>query len=137
MSGDIEKVKEVESLTNIRPEMSAKFRPGVVNQLIEAAIKEILADKEYNAEEAEEWTRSITDAIHEKTKEQDFARYKFVSLMNLLNLNIRCVTSYYKSCMTRSSASCWERGEDKAFQLRTDVCGTQRQIVQHLTLSST
>ncbi|CAG7838207.1 unnamed protein product [Allacma fusca] len=97
--------KENDTVLKIRPDLKDKFRPGLVNQIIESTIKEHLSDKEYLASEAQSWTKAITEAIQRKTKEQNFSRYKLVACVVLGERRGQGLSSAYR-CLWDSEADC-------------------------------
>ena len=45
-----------------------RFRPSQVNQMVGKVLKEALADKQYSAEEAKQWSREISDTLQANLK---------------------------------------------------------------------
>ncbi len=45
-----------------------RFRPSLVNQMVGKVLKEALADKQYNAEEAKQWSKDISQTLQENLK---------------------------------------------------------------------
>jgi len=62
----------------IRPHFEQKFKPAKVKELIHNVLTSNLLEKEYDSEQALEWTQTICDAIREQAKELNLERYKIV-----------------------------------------------------------
>ncbi|ORZ37780.1 Tctex1 domain-containing protein 2, partial [Catenaria anguillulae PL171] len=62
----------------IRPNYKNKFKPLIVQQILRQVLTEHLAGKQYSAEDASAWTRSIADAAREKLKGLALDRYKYI-----------------------------------------------------------
>ncbi|XP_065840965.1 dynein light chain Tctex-type protein 2B-like [Oscarella lobularis] len=70
--------EEAPNTYRLRPNFKNKFRPAVVKDMIKEILKEQLHDKEYSSEEANVWTKTISDGIKERLKDFGYDRYKFV-----------------------------------------------------------
>ena len=62
-----------------------RFRPAVVKDMIKEILKEQLHDKEYSSEEANVWTKTISDGIKERLKGRK-KRRAFIHLLARLPL---------------------------------------------------
>jgi len=89
----------------IRPDLSEKFRPGVVQAVIERTLKEFLEGRPYSAEDSPQWTKSITNAIHAKVRGLDYKRYKIVTFVVLgeyrgggISVSNRCLWDADSDC---------------------------------------
>lgn len=45
-----------------------RFRAALVNEMVGKVLKETLADKQYSAEEAKQWSREISDTVQGNLK---------------------------------------------------------------------
>ena len=59
-----------------------RFRPVAVKEVIHLVLMEALADKQYNCDEAKNWTREISDSI--QTKLKGFGRLNFAGSIIIL-----------------------------------------------------
>ncbi|XP_034942497.1 tctex1 domain-containing protein 2-like [Chelonus insularis] len=62
----------------IRPQLTEKFRPQVVKELIHNVLHDELSLKVYNVNDAKTWTKTIADVIRDKVKELQLKDYKYV-----------------------------------------------------------
>ncbi|CAB1101664.1 unnamed protein product [Ectocarpus sp. CCAP 1310/34] len=61
-----------------KPSEDEKFYPSEVKAVAEKAVEAELQDKEYDGEEAKEWSLNIADTIREGVKTLNVPRYKIV-----------------------------------------------------------
>ena len=45
-----------------------RFRPSLVNEMVGKVLKETLADKQYSAEEAKQWSKDISQMLQANLK---------------------------------------------------------------------
>ncbi|KAL1924106.1 uncharacterized protein VTP21DRAFT_7141 [Calcarisporiella thermophila] len=62
--------------SSVRP--SYKFRPAVVNKLINQVLQDHLAGKKYDAAHCSSWCNEIAEAIKKRLLALDLNRYKYV-----------------------------------------------------------
>ncbi|XP_065886548.1 dynein light chain Tctex-type protein 2B-like [Dysidea avara] len=62
----------------IRPNFKHKFKPAVVKDAIHQILQERLHEKQYSSDQANVWSKEISNAITQRLKELQFERYKFV-----------------------------------------------------------
>lgn len=70
--------QQVENTYMIRPNFLYKFRPADVKETIHIVLNEMLADKQYDAEETTNWCKNISDEIKNRLKDKGMERYKFI-----------------------------------------------------------
>ncbi|XP_015120206.1 tctex1 domain-containing protein 2 [Diachasma alloeum] len=80
---NIEPLDDVEAdssqaVYQIRPQLSDKFKPQLVKELIDDILHDHLAAKKYSIEEANKLSRTIADSIRIKVKELHYRQYKYV-----------------------------------------------------------
>ncbi|XP_074658086.1 dynein light chain Tctex-type protein 2B-like isoform X2 [Tubulanus polymorphus] len=54
------------------------FRPLMVKEMLHMVLSEHLSGKEYNGEEATDWSKIISDEIKSRLKDMGYDRYKFI-----------------------------------------------------------
>ncbi|CAM9245675.1 unnamed protein product [Discosporangium mesarthrocarpum] len=62
----------------MKPDETEKFYPSEVKAIAEKAVGMELCEKEYNSEDAKEWSLNIADTIREAVKKLNIPRYKIV-----------------------------------------------------------
>ncbi|XP_063978307.1 dynein light chain Tctex-type protein 2B-like [Diachasmimorpha longicaudata] len=67
-----------QAVYRIRPQLSDKFKPQLVKELIHVVLHDHLATKKYSIEEANKLSRTIADSIRIKVKELHYRQYKYV-----------------------------------------------------------
>ncbi|NWU04270.1 TC1D2 protein, partial [Urocynchramus pylzowi] len=67
-----------ENTYSLRPGLQHRFKSSTVKECIRAILKEKLANAQYIPEEMPELTKSLSDTIKDRLKEEGFDRYKMV-----------------------------------------------------------
>ncbi|NWZ14048.1 TC1D2 protein, partial [Agelaius phoeniceus] len=67
-----------ENTYSLRPSLQHRFKSSTVKECIRAILKEKLTDVQYKPEEMPELTKSLSDTIKDRLKEEGFDRYKMV-----------------------------------------------------------
>ncbi|NXA93246.1 TC1D2 protein, partial [Melanocharis versteri] len=67
-----------ENTYSLRPGLQHRFKSSTVKECIRAILKEKLANVEYIPEEMPELTKSLSETIKDRLKEEGFDRYKMV-----------------------------------------------------------
>ncbi|XP_050834130.1 dynein light chain Tctex-type protein 2B isoform X1 [Serinus canaria] len=67
-----------ENTYSLRPDLQHRFKSSTVKECIRAILKEKLANVQYIPEEMPELTKSLSDTIKDRLKEEGFDRYKMV-----------------------------------------------------------
>ncbi|OXB75642.1 UNVERIFIED_CONTAM: hypothetical protein H355_001286 [Colinus virginianus] len=62
----------------LRPGLQQRFKPSAVKECIRAVLRERLADVQYVPEEVPQLTKSLSEVIKDRLKEEGFERYKMV-----------------------------------------------------------
>ncbi|KAM9183966.1 dynein light chain Tctex-type protein 2B isoform 1-T2 [Mergus octosetaceus] len=62
----------------LRPGLRPRFKSSTVKECIHAILKEKLADAQYVPEEVPQLTKSLSEIIKDRLKEEGFDRYKMV-----------------------------------------------------------
>ncbi|XP_017665927.1 PREDICTED: tctex1 domain-containing protein 2 isoform X1 [Lepidothrix coronata] len=63
---------------SLRPGLQHRFKSSSVKECIHAILKEKLANVQYNPEEMPELTKSLSETIKDRLKEEGYDRYKMV-----------------------------------------------------------
>ncbi|NXG10304.1 TC1D2 protein, partial [Sakesphorus luctuosus] len=63
---------------SLRPGLQHRFKSSTVKECIHAILKEKLADVQYVPEEMPKLTKSLSETIKDRLKEEGFDRYKMV-----------------------------------------------------------
>ncbi|XP_027739920.1 tctex1 domain-containing protein 2 [Empidonax traillii] len=63
---------------SLRPGLQHRFKSSTVKECIHAILKERLANVQYDPEEMPELTKSLSETIKDRLKEEGFDRYKMV-----------------------------------------------------------
>ncbi|XP_031459307.1 tctex1 domain-containing protein 2 isoform X3 [Phasianus colchicus] len=66
------------SAYSLRPGLQRRFKAAAVKECIRAVLKEKLADVQYVPEEIPQLTKSLSEIIKDRLKEEGFERYKMV-----------------------------------------------------------
>ncbi|XP_039930242.1 dynein light chain Tctex-type protein 2B isoform X2 [Hirundo rustica] len=67
-----------ENTYSLRPSLQQRFKSSTVKECIHAILKEKLANVQYIPEEMPELTKSLSETITNRLKEEGFDRYKMV-----------------------------------------------------------
>ncbi|NXM39085.1 TC1D2 protein, partial [Gymnorhina tibicen] len=67
-----------ENTYSLRPGLQHRFKSSTVKECIHAILKEKLANVQYIPEEMPELTKSLSETIKDRLKEEGFDRYKMV-----------------------------------------------------------
>ncbi|CAM9140003.1 unnamed protein product [Ascophyllum nodosum] len=87
-----------------KPSEDEKFYPSEVKAIAEKAVRGELQDKEYDVEEAKEWSLNIADMIREGIKTLKVPRYKIV---------VQVTTGEMKDQGVRVASRClWDTATD-------------------------
>ncbi|XP_064241682.1 dynein light chain Tctex-type protein 2B isoform X1 [Passer domesticus] len=76
--GELGPDEGAENTYSLRPGLQHRFKSSTVKECIRAILKEKLADVQYIPEEMPELTKSLSDTIKDRLKEEGFDRYKMV-----------------------------------------------------------
>ncbi|NXO49802.1 TC1D2 protein, partial [Aramus guarauna] len=63
---------------SLRPGLQRRFKSSTVKECIHAILKEKLANVQYIPEEMPQLTKSLSETIKDRLKEEGFDRYKMV-----------------------------------------------------------
>ncbi|NWS60173.1 TC1D2 protein, partial [Chunga burmeisteri] len=63
---------------SLRPGLQRRFKSSIVKECIHAILKEKLANVQYIPEEMPQLTKSLSETIKDRLKEEGFDRYKMV-----------------------------------------------------------
>jgi len=77
-SPDVEPEEVLPNTYVIRPNFQHKFRPVMVKEMIHHTLIEELTGVSYDAEEATELSKRISDTLKSKLKDLEYGRYKFL-----------------------------------------------------------
>uniref|UniRef100_A0A8V0YQ87 Dynein light chain Tctex-type 2B n=1 Tax=Gallus gallus TaxID=9031 RepID=A0A8V0YQ87_CHICK len=66
------------SAYSLRPGLQRRFKASAVKECIRAVLKEKLADVQYDPEAIPQLTKSLSEIIKDRLKEEGFERYKMV-----------------------------------------------------------
>ncbi|RLW00658.1 hypothetical protein DV515_00008699 [Chloebia gouldiae] len=76
--GELGPDEAAQNTYSLRPGLQQRFKSSTVKECIHAILKEKLANVQYIPEEMPELTKSLSDTIKDRLKEEGFDRYKMV-----------------------------------------------------------
>ncbi|XP_066182056.1 dynein light chain Tctex-type protein 2B isoform X2 [Sylvia atricapilla] len=76
--GELGPEEAAENTYSLRPGLQHRFKSSTVKECIRAILKEKLANLQYIPEEMPELTKSLSETIKDRLKEEGFDRYKMV-----------------------------------------------------------